>query len=146
METECSLLYSQDQDTPPYSEPDQSIPCPYPTSWRATLIGLPSGLFPSGLLTKILQEPVICPIRATCPPHLIVDLIVLIIFLSCENLEAPPYVVYSTSLLPRRSWAQNAFSGPYSRTPSGYIRPLMWKTKFKTRIKRQKKIIVVPFH
>ena len=44
--------------TCPYPESDQSNPCPHSTSWRSSLIlsshlrlGLPSGLFPSPLLT-----------------------------------------------------------------------------------------------
>ena len=59
----------------------QSMP-PHPTSWRFILIlsshlrlGLPSGLFPSVFPH---QNPVyVClfPIRATCPAHLILDLI-----------------------------------------------------------------------
>ena len=47
---------------------------PHPTSWGFILIlfthlrlGLPSGLFPSGFLTKTLSSP----IRATCSAHLI---------------------------------------------------------------------------
>ena len=58
-----------------WARPIQSI-YPHPTSWRSILIsthlllGLPSGLFPSGFPTKTLYTP-LSPIRATCPDHLI---------------------------------------------------------------------------
>ena len=51
---------------------------PHPTSWSSILIlsshlrlGLPSDLFPSGFVTKTLYKPLLFPIRATFPAHLI---------------------------------------------------------------------------
>ena len=59
----------------------QSIP-PHPTYWRSILIlssylrlGLPSGLFSSGCPTRNLYTPLLSPIHATGPVHLILDLI-----------------------------------------------------------------------
>jgi hypothetical protein len=43
-------------------------------------IGFPSGLFHSGFLTKISYEILISPTCATCPNHLILDFITLIVF------------------------------------------------------------------
>jgi len=55
----------------------QSIPS-HPTSWRSIVIllshlrlGLPGGLFPSGLPTKTLYTLLLSPISAPCPSHLI---------------------------------------------------------------------------
>jgi hypothetical protein len=55
--------------------------------WRILILptllrfALPSGLFPSGFSTSILYAFLVSPIRATCPVHLILlDLIILITF------------------------------------------------------------------
>ena len=60
-----------------WASPIQSIYL-HPTSWRSILIlctnlhlGLPSGIFTSGLPNQDLYTPLSPPIRATCPAHLI---------------------------------------------------------------------------
>jgi hypothetical protein len=79
MEPKHSLPCSQQPAIGPYPEPDASSQKP------STLIlihsfhlrlGLPDGLLPSGLPTKILYEFLISSVRATFPAHLILlDLI-----------------------------------------------------------------------
>jgi hypothetical protein len=79
MGPERSLPHSQVPATCPLSRASsiQSIH-PHPTSWRSILIlpthlrlGIPSGLYPSDFLTQVLYTPLLFPIRATWPAHLI---------------------------------------------------------------------------
>ena len=76
----------------------QSIP-PYPTSWRSILIlpshlllGLPSGLLPSGSPTKTLYTTLSSPIRATCPAHLI------LLYFITRTILGEEYKSFSSSL------------------------------------------------
>ena len=108
MKPKGSLPYSQEPATYPHLEPDQSTPC-HPTYFLKItfniILGLPSGLCPSGFPPKLCMHLSSPPIRIICPAHLsLLDFITWIIFLvrSTEH-KAPCYVVSSIALLPRRS-------------------------------------------
>ena len=151
MEPEGSLPHSQEPATCPCPEPDQSTSLPHPTSWRYILIlsshlrlALPSALFPSGFRIKTLYELFLSPIRNTCPNHLILlDLITLIMFdedyrsicsLFCSLLHS------RANLLLRPSLAQISSSAANFQTPSAYVPPSIWTTKFHTHTKQQAKL------
>ena len=71
------------------------MPHPNLTSWLSNLklsshprVYLPSGLFPSGLPTKILYVPVLSSVRATCPAHLILlDFITFVIWCGVQIMK-----------------------------------------------------------
>ena len=129
---------------PPVPILSQSTP-PHPTSWRPILIlsshlrlGLPSDLFPSGFPTKTLYTPLLSLTCATCPAHLIhLDFITRTILgeqyksLSSSWCSFLKFPVTSSLLGPIFS------SAPYP-TPSAYVPPSMWTTKFRTHTKRNR--------
>jgi len=94
----------------------------------------------SGFPTKTLYSPLLSPILATCPIHLILDLIIALHLVSSTDHKTPRYVVFSTPLLPRSSQAQIFSSTPYSHTPSAYVPPSVCETKFHAHTKQQEKL------
>jgi hypothetical protein len=73
METESLLTCSQEPTTGPYPIPDEYVPCLRSLLVLSShlLVGLPSGPFPQGLTTNILDAFLLSNMRATCHSHLI---------------------------------------------------------------------------
>jgi hypothetical protein len=128
-----------------------SVHAPFPTFWRSILIlsfhlllGLPSGLCPTGFSTKTLYTPLLSSIRSKCIAYLVLlDLITRIIFgeefksLSsslCIFLHSPVIL----SLLSPKFSPQN----PILKRPQPTFLP-RWVFRFYTRTKQQAKIMVL---
>jgi hypothetical protein len=104
-------------------------------------LGLPNGLFPSGLPINILYALFFSPIRDTYPAQLILlDLIILIMFGEEYSYEAPLYAVFSNLPSVHLSSDQIFSSAPCCQTPSVYLPPLMSDTRFRTHTETRAKL------
>jgi len=136
MEPEDSLPHSLEPATCPGTEPAQSIPC-LPSHFlknhfNIILPSMPMSSISLGLLSKTLCAPLLFPICATCPPHLI--LVDWIFGIDCG---APYYVVFCTPLLPHSSWTKVSSLAAYFRMTSVYIPLSMWPIFKPTQNSRQ---------
>jgi hypothetical protein len=101
------------------------------------LLGLPSGLLPSGFSTNNLYALLFSPIRARDPARLILPPFIILIVLS-EECRVHHYAVFSILLSPHLSSAQISSSAPCSQTPPAYVPPLMSETKSQTSRKMRR--------
>ena len=123
----------------------QSMPW-HPTSRRSILIltshlclGLPSDPFPSDPLHQTLYAPLLSPMRATCPAHLILlEFIVQYPTRSADH-KGLRYLVFSITLLPHPSYTHMSSSAPYSPKSSAYDPPIVWERPSFTPVQNKRR-------
>ena len=133
MEPEGSLPHSQQPVTCPYLEQDPSSPCP-PSHFCTIRFNIILRFTPgSSKWSPCLRFPTKTLLATVISPYVLHALPVSVFFTSSPKWysvrstehKALCYVVFSTPLLPRPSWAQISSSAPYFRTPSAYVPPSM---------------------
>jgi len=126
--------YRMDTCPPPVPVMSQLDPVksPHPTSWRSILIlssrlllGLPIGLFSSGFPNETLCTPLSTNALHALPTSSFSVWSPEQYWVRGTDHLAPHYVVFSTTLLRRPSYAQIFSSTPYFQTPSIYVPPSM---------------------
>jgi hypothetical protein len=117
-------MITQSRNSPPFMESESSLPCSlfpvliqmhpdhslslsHPVSLKSILmlcshlrLGFLSGVSPSVFSTKVLYAVLICPIRTTCPTHLILlNLITLTIFGEGHKLWNSPFGRFANNVM-----------------------------------------------
>jgi len=147
MKPKVSLPHIRVSATCPYPEPNHSTPL-LPFNFLNTCLNivLPSTPGSSQWSLSPQVSPPKCCMHLSSSPYVLNALPFSFIIWSPEqrwmcNTDhyALPYLVFSTRLLPRLSWAQITLATPYSRTPSAYVPLPNGTTKFHTHAKQQQK-------
>jgi hypothetical protein len=106
-------------------------------------VGLPSGLFPSGVTTKILYSVLLFPVQPTCSPRLaLLELIIPIIRVFGEEckLRSSSLCSFLRSPVTSSLFRSNDLLSTCSQTLSVYVPLWMSETKIRTYTEPQAKL------